>query len=217
MARVGRGEAESLKVVLTCLSTVPSPMPRSCAIAGVGAPLGHQGQDAADLRFLGRAEDAQDLDTDVVGRLAHAFGDTSIQAFRAETSVARDLLDLGRYADALLPQRKTLSTHEGRLADGHRDVLYARRNEAVLLRKTGEFLASLQQAQASHEAHRTFLGDTHEQTLAATLTLANALRAAGELLRAREVGQQALDAYWATFGERHPTTFAATVNLALGA
>ncbi|MEV4515769.1 FxSxx-COOH system tetratricopeptide repeat protein [Dactylosporangium sp. NPDC049525] len=168
---------------------------------------------AVDLRLMGRFKEAYELDIDIVRRQAAMFGDDSIQTFYANGSVARDLLGLGRYADALAQQKRILRIHEHDMRPGHRDLLRARRAEAVLMRRNG--YNAIEVAEVAYHAHKTHLGETHEQTFAATLTLANTCRVAGDQPRAYELGQAALDAYTVNLGGRHPLTLAAMVNVAI--
>lgn len=169
---------------------------------------------AVDYRLLGNFRRARELDEDLVERRAKAYGADDPRTLFSYTQLVRDLYGLGMYQDALALQLEKLRKYEQQPPRNEDDVLLAKRNLAMLLRKTGNYQRALRQAEEVHEAYRKF-GRTHELALAALLTLCNSLRALGDLNTAQVAGQEALASYREAFGRDHPFTLAATTDLAL--
>ncbi|MGO8958544.1 MAG: tetratricopeptide repeat protein [Streptosporangiaceae bacterium] len=105
----------------------------------------------------------------------------------------------GKYQDALALELEILAKYES-LLPGHPFTLFARRNLAILLRKTGRYPEAASLSESNFEQTGSQFGPRHEHTLAAMMTLSNALRLAGDVPRARSTGEEALSLYRASFG-----------------
>lgn len=183
---------------------------------------------AVDHRLLGEFRSALRLDQDTRLRRSRVFGEDHIETLYSYGCLARDEYGLGNYTEALELQREKLRIHEQKLpVSDHGDLLYARRNLAILLRKTGHHGQALVMADKNFDVYRNRFGRKHEHTLAAMVTLCNTLRLIGvdpgsaaeareaALARARDLGDEAIDSYRQSFGAEHPFTLACANNLGI--
>jgi tetratricopeptide (TPR) repeat protein len=170
---------------------------------------------AVDMRLLGRFEEARQLDEANTRKLADMYGDDDVRAFDPYGSLARDLAGLGQYAKALSLQMGKLRIHEETMQEGHSELLRAKRNVAILLRKNGNYGQALEEAEDTYNSYQTRFGAAYDQTPASALTLANTLRVVDELPRAHDMGKSAVEGFRNSLGHEHPLTMAATVDLAI--
>lgn len=171
---------------------------------------------ALDYRYLGKYEEARKLDEVILRVRSEAdSGSINHETLISVNNLVRDLFGVGEYHQALRMQRERLPTFETRIRQPHhRALLGARRNLAILSRKTGELQEALQLAESVLEVLRRKVGPHNEVTLAAMNTVFNTRRVMNDLNGARLLGEQALDAYRSRFHD-HPFTFACAVNLAI--
>jgi tetratricopeptide (TPR) repeat protein len=170
---------------------------------------------------------AEKIDRDNVERRTKIFRADHRHTLFSYRMLARDLYGLGRFSAALEMQREKLRLYEQNFqVRDHPTILFARRNMAIFLRKTGQHKRALEYATQVFDVHRRRLGRRHEHTLASMLTLCNTLRVIGvdpslaatseaSLQRARELGQEALETYGAVFGTEHPFTLGCATDLAI--
>jgi tetratricopeptide (TPR) repeat protein len=186
---------------------------------------------AVDCRLLGRFVRARQIDEDNVNRRAQIFRPDHPETLFSYRMLARDLYGLGLYQEALDLQREKLTIYEAvfeenKVGRDHVDLLYARRNMAILLRKVGDRAGAYEFASRLYDVHWQTFGGRHEHTLAAMVTLCNTLRDMGvdptlaanrdaSLERAQELGQEALATYREVLGADHPFTLACATDLAI--
>jgi tetratricopeptide (TPR) repeat protein len=169
---------------------------------------------AVDYRLIGDFPKARDIDEGNWRRRASVLGENNPEVLSSANSVVRDMYGFGEYQDALSLEREILAKYEP-LLPGHAFVLLARRNLAILLRKTGKYPEATSLSESNYRLSSSQFGPEHEQTLAAMMTLSNALRLAGDLPRALSTGEEALSLYGSNLGAEHPFTLACAVNLAI--
>lgn len=170
---------------------------------------------ATQLRQLGRTVEAHELSATLVEENRKIYGLLNENTLYATGELARDLLGLGRYGEALdvlVPVRDGWNRLGPRATS---DRLNVDRIWAVLLRKTGDYPRAVTEARNTYHSLDLHLGSEHEHTLAARMTFANCLRAAGTLRQARSEGHAALAGYRAKLGRHHRFTLAAQANLAI--
>ncbi|HET8660181.1 MAG TPA: FxSxx-COOH system tetratricopeptide repeat protein [Micromonosporaceae bacterium] len=182
---------------------------------------------AVDHRLLGNFTKARELDENNIAHRSTVYRPDHRRTLFSYRMLARDLYGQGHYRQALELQREKLAEYERSMGvQDHTDLLFARRNMAILLRKTGDHGQALEYAGKVYELHRRRLTRRHEHTLAAMVTLCNTLRAIGvdpslaanreaSLERARQLGEEALETYRDVLGADHPFTLGCATNLAI--
>ena len=169
---------------------------------------------AVDHRLIGNFSKAREIDEDNWRRRASVLGENNPEVLSSANSVIRDMYGFGEYQEALALQRDILAKYEP-LLGGHAFILLAKRNEAILLRKVGNYDEAVKLSESNFEQTGKQFGPTHEHTLAAMMTLVNALRLVRDLTRARSLGEDALSHYKESLGNEHPFTLACAVNLSI--
>lgn len=187
---------------------------RNRRVLGEGDPatLRSANNLAVDHRLLGHYLLARELDEDVLRRQTDILGDHNPEVFLSLTNVIRDLYGCGDYSAALAMAQEGVATYEQRLPN-HGFVLLAKRNLAILVRKSGRYAEAVGLSEVNLDRARSRFGPKHEHSLSAMMTLSNALREYGDLARASTIGEDALDLYRAKFGDEHPFTLACASNL----
>jgi hypothetical protein len=171
---------------------------------------------AVDLRLLGDGRGALRLDEHTVERRGEILGQDHPRTLYTYVSLVRDLYSLGEYQKALALQRDKLRVHEQKLRPRHSDLAAAKRNLAMLWRKTGNYRRALEQASSNLEVLREAnVGSRNVGTLASMLTLCNSLRAVGDFETALKRGTEALALYRETLGPEHPFAHACAVDVAI--
>lgn len=183
---------------------------------------------AVDYGLLGRYEEARSLNMQLVERRSRVYRPDHRETLFSYRMLVRDLYNLGFYQQGLDLQREKLEQYVKSLTlTNHPDLLYARRNMAMLLRKTGDHVSALQFAVTTYDSFRGQFHGRHELTLAAMMTLANVHRVIGDeplttlsrathsLAEARKLGEEALLSYAEVLGADHPFTHTCRVNLAI--
>jgi tetratricopeptide (TPR) repeat protein len=169
---------------------------------------------AVDNRLLGKFRPAREIDEETWRLRTNILGEYNPEVLSSANSVVRDMYGFGDYNEALTLQREILSKYEPTMED-HTFILLARRNEAILLRKTGSYAEAASLSEENFEISTRRFGPEHEHTLSAMMTLSNALRLISEFSRARSIGEQALAIYKSEFGDEHPFALACAANLSI--
>ncbi len=168
---------------------------------------------AVDFRLLGRYRAALKLDEETYQRRQVVLGENNPEVLASAVNLARDFAGVGEYQEALKLAQNTQSRY--RALAGHAYMLLARRNLAIILRFTGSYAASLDEAMAISDRIRREYGPRHEHAMSAALTLFNTLRVCGQLDEAQRIGEETLDAYTVQLGAEHPFTLSCATNLAV--
>jgi tetratricopeptide (TPR) repeat protein len=163
-----------------------------------------------NLRLIGDAAGALEKDSELVRILGDELGPTEPKTLVAVRNQAWDLMDLGRYGEAVELQRANLARR-----NRHDDFALAKRTIAVGLRRLGRYPEALAEATDNYRTCQDRFGPDHHLTLAAIMTYANTLRSVGDAIGARSLATEALDRYRRLFGEQNPLTLAAATNLAV--
>lgn len=163
-----------------------------------------------NLRLIGDPQRALDVDSSSVRILRATAGPTEPRTLRAIQNQSWDLLDLGRYDEAVEQQRASMP--RGMRRD---DFALATRTVAVGLRRAGRYSEALAEATEHYRSCQEQFGPDHHLTLAAIMTYANTLRCVGDAIGARSLATEALDRYRRLFGQLNPLTLAGATNLAV--
>jgi hypothetical protein len=170
---------------------------------------------AVDHRLLGDFQRALDLDEDNLERKSNIYGEEHPSTFHSFMCKIRDLYGLGEYRQGLGLVQEKLPFYEKRLPKSHVDLLVAKRNLAMFLRKAGHHDVAVREAQEVYQMCRAKFGRLHEHTLSALVTLSNTLRVVEDHEAALSRGQNALASYREVFGDQHPLTLACMVDVAI--
>ncbi len=170
---------------------------------------------AVDYRMIGDFTKAAEVDEEAIRLKADTFGDDHVSTLFSYRCLMRDLYGLGEYRRGLDLASEKLPIQEQKMPVSHPNLLLAKRNYGILLRKAGHNKDALQSARELYDACRLKFGREHEHTLSALVTLSNALRVTGDMdgfaalraARARDVPR----------GVRRPAPFtlACQVNVAI--
>jgi tetratricopeptide (TPR) repeat protein len=169
---------------------------------------------AVDHRLLGHFQPAKELDEDTLSRRRAVLSPQSPELLSSASNLVRDIYGVGDYEQARIKEDENIATFSEWLPK-HIFLLLARRNQAILWRKTGHYGQALKMSDETYDDTRDRFGLKHEHTLAAMMTLANALRVSGDLTAAYRVGNEAVELYQSNFGGAHPFTLACASNLAI--
>ncbi len=168
---------------------------------------------STNLRFLGRYEEAQQRDEDLLPRYVETFGDGDFQTLNLRNNIALGYRILGRYEEAL---RHDQRTHEGRLrafGPGHLHTLDSRFAMARDLRRLGRYeeshgeLVEIGRITDSRGEPRSLAHLLHE------LDLSVSLRRIGDHQEALNQGEITLQRHHALVGPAHVQSLAAATNL----
>lgn len=161
-----------------------------------GAVVGHHDSEylraagglAADLRALGRYEEAYGLSQEVCEAYEELMGDESHPAvLAARNNLAVSLRLLGDYQGARDTDRSTLDARRGVLGPSHPWTLFSEISYATDLLLLGNPRDATSVQAGSVERHRAHLGPDHPQTLHAEHNLALCRYRAGEFEEARSL------------------------------
>jgi tetratricopeptide (TPR) repeat protein len=149
------------------------------------------------------------------------FGeDDSVDTLRSLGALARDLRQLGRYAESQVASEQTYEAYQalvqgGKLRANHPLVLSQTKDLAVARRKAGDFAGALTLARDVYDRYRDRFGENHLDTLAAAINLGNAQRLAGQFEAAAERIEETARRYRQVLGPGHPFTHGSALNLAI--
>lgn len=161
---------------------------------------------AADLRGLGRYEEAYEVSGWILGCYRELLGDQDSRTLNAQNNLAISLRLLGRYEDSLDLNRRTLEARRQLLRPRHSWTLYSEINYATDLRLLGRYSEAESLQSQSVRVHRIVLGRDNPQTLRAEHNLALCLYRSGERGRAAALFTQVLESCERVLGERDPLT-----------
>ncbi|MEU7867645.1 FxSxx-COOH system tetratricopeptide repeat protein [Dactylosporangium sp. NPDC049140] len=171
---------------------------------------------AADLRALGRYDEAKVLAEDTYKRAKRTFGDEHDKTLLAENNLAVSLRLVGDFAGAADLDEDQLTRRRNNSSFGkeHPHTLLAANNFAHDLRALGRFAMSRQVLDDILPIYRRAFGDSSAPTLRAAKNLAVTLRKLGEVHAAQQLTADTLQRYRELHGEDHPDTLSCLMNAA---
>jgi tetratricopeptide (TPR) repeat protein len=159
---------------------------------------------AADLRGLGRYEEALEVSHWILAAYDELFGDQDARTLQARNNVAVSLRLLGRYAEALEADRVTLEARRRLLRGRHHLTLYSELHYATDLRLLGRYTEAESIQTTNVREHRNVLGSDNPQTLLAEHNLAHCHYRMGDRDSARQLFTRVLERCERKLGETHP-------------
>jgi cellulose biosynthesis protein BcsQ/tetratricopeptide (TPR) repeat protein len=169
---------------------------------------------AADLRALGRYQEARALDDENYARAQRTFGEEHDRTLLVANNLAVDLRLLGDFKDAARYDEETLARRRRVSGDRHLNTLLAANNYAHDLRAVGRFDDSRELLETTLVIYRSLLGDSAPATLRAAKNMAVTLRKLGDFRNARTMTNDTLQRYRDLHGEEHPDTLSCLMNAA---
>lgn len=161
---------------------------------------------AADLRGLGRYDEAFEVSDWILAAYRELLGDQDFRTLNAQNNLAVSMRLLGRFADALELDRRTLDARRQLLRPRHAWALYSEINYATDLRLLGRYSEAESLQAQSARVHRTVLGVDNPQTLRAEYNLALCQYRSGDRSTAGELLTQVLERSERVLGEDAPDT-----------
>ncbi|MEV5602300.1 FxSxx-COOH system tetratricopeptide repeat protein [Streptomyces sp. NPDC052299] len=161
---------------------------------------------AADLRGLGRFDEALEISSSVLVGYQGLLGDQDSRTLSAQNNLATTLRLLGRYSEALELNGRTLDARRQLLRQRHAWTLYSEINYATDLRLLGRYNEALSLQNQSAQTHRRVLGVDNPQTLRAEHNLALCHYRNGERARAADLFTRVLERGERALGESDPLT-----------
>lgn len=161
---------------------------------------------AADLRGLGRYDEALEMSTWILVAYRELLGDQDSRTLNAQNNLAVTLRLLGRYEESLELNRRTLESRRQLLRQRHPWTLFSEINYATDLRLLGRYGEALSLQNQSARVHRLVLGDDNPQTLRAEYNLALCHYRSGERTRASALFTRVLERCERVLGEGDPLT-----------
>ncbi|WP_030899567.1 FxSxx-COOH system tetratricopeptide repeat protein [Streptomyces sp. NRRL F-5126] len=164
------------------------------------------GSLAADLRGLGRYDEALTISYWVLDAYLDLLGEQDARTLNAQNNAAVSLRLLGRYQDALDLDMKTLIARRRLLKPRHRWSLFSEIHVSSDQRLLGRYNEAESLQAQSVRVHRFVLGSDNPQTLNAEHSLALALYRIGRRREAAELFTGVLERSERVLGEGHPDT-----------
>ncbi|MGW2557923.1 FxSxx-COOH system tetratricopeptide repeat protein [Streptomyces sp. NPDC001514] len=161
---------------------------------------------AADLRGLGRYDEAAELSGWILGAYRELLGEQDSRTLNAQNNLAISLRLLGRYGEALELNRRTLEARRQLLRPRHAWTLYSEINYATDLRLLGRYREAESLQAQSARVHRLVMGQGNPQTLRAEHNLALCQYRMGEFGEAGELFARVLERCERVLGEGDPLT-----------
>ncbi|WP_406383877.1 FxSxx-COOH system tetratricopeptide repeat protein [Streptomyces sp. NBC_01618] len=161
---------------------------------------------AADLRGLGRYDEALEMSGWILGTYRELLGDQDSRALNAQNNLGVSLRLLGRYEEALELDRRTLDARRKLLRPRHSWTLYSEINYATDLRLLGRYGEALSLQNPSVVLHRRVMGQDNPQTLRAEHNLALCQYRSGERAKAADLFTRVLERSERVLGENDPLT-----------
>ncbi|KAM0543422.1 hypothetical protein ACHAO7_009408 [Fusarium culmorum] len=124
------------------------------------------------------------------------------------------LTEIGRWNDALIPQREVLEKRQRIHGDDHADIITAMHNLAITLRDQGKVDEAASMKKEVLEKRRQILGDEHPNTIMAINNFASTLSDQGKVDEAASMKKEVLKKSQRILGDEHPATITAMSNLA---
>ena len=136
------------------------------------------------------------------------------RTFNSGTSVARDLLEAGRYAEAVTRIQGVWDQSREILGEEDHDTLNALALLGVALRCAGHPEAAEHHLIAARRGLATGFGEDSSDALACRLSLALNWLVTGRVEQAREGAEQVFFVYNQRLGQKHPHTLICQLNMA---
>jgi MinD-like ATPase involved in chromosome partitioning or flagellar assembly/tetratricopeptide (TPR) repeat protein len=172
------------------------------------------GNVAADLRALGRYQEALDLSRLTRDKAYDVFGEEAPRALMAANNVAVSLRLIGDFAQALDIDEDIYPTQVRLYGSHDRVTLLSADNFAHDLRAVGRFREARELLEVVLERSRLTLGENNILSLRVARSLAATLRKLGEFAAARAMTDDTLRRYRETLGIEHPEALACLMNRA---
>ncbi|GAA3451926.1 FxSxx-COOH system tetratricopeptide repeat protein [Dactylosporangium matsuzakiense] len=169
---------------------------------------------AADLRALGRFEEARVLAEETYERAQRTFGEDHDRTLLAANNVAVSLRLVGDFNGAANYDEDTLSRRRRVFGERHLYTLLAANNYAHDLRAIGRFDESKELLEKTLQTYRSLVGESAPATLRAAKNMAVTLRKLGDIRGARQLTGETLQRYRDLHGEEHPDTLSCLMNAA---
>ncbi|WP_329174833.1 FxSxx-COOH system tetratricopeptide repeat protein [Streptomyces sp. NBC_01477] len=170
------------------------------------------GSLAADLRTLGRYDEALDLSLVVRDGYAELVGEEDSRTLSAQNNVAITYRLLGRYQEAMKLDQDTMEARRELLHDRHNWTLSSENHFAHDLRLVGRYEQATSVQERNCEVHRTVLGADNPQTLRAEHNLALCLYRAGDRPKAANLLARLLERCERVLGDLDPLTVRVAVT-----
>ncbi|MYQ80912.1 MULTISPECIES: FxSxx-COOH system tetratricopeptide repeat protein [unclassified Streptomyces] len=161
---------------------------------------------AADLRGLGRYDEALEVSNWVLTSYQGLLGDQDSRTLNAQSNLAVTLRLLGRYAESLELDLRTLDSRRQLLRQRHAWTLYSETAYATDLRLLGRYHEAFSLQNQSVQVHRRVLGQDNPQTLRAEYNLALCHYRNGERAKASGLFTRVLERCERVLGESDPLT-----------
>ncbi|MEU3185412.1 FxSxx-COOH system tetratricopeptide repeat protein [Streptomyces sp. NPDC006923] len=161
---------------------------------------------AADLRGLGRYDEAYEISGWILAAYRELLGEQDSRTLNAQNNLAMSQRLLGRYEESLELNRRTLEARRQLLRPRHSWTLYSEINYATDLRLLGRYSEAESLQGQSVRVHRIVLGKDNPQTLRAEHNLALCLYRGGDRGKAGALFTQVLESCERVLGENDPLT-----------
>ncbi|WP_405899866.1 FxSxx-COOH system tetratricopeptide repeat protein [Streptomyces sp. NBC_00727] len=161
---------------------------------------------AADLRGLGRYDEALELSQRLLAGYHDLLGDQDSRTLNAQNNLAVTLRLLGRYRDSLELDGRTLDARRQLLRQRHAWTLSSEISYSIDLRLLGRYNEAFSLQNQSAQVHRRVLGPDNPQTLCAEHNLALCHYRDGERAKAAALFTRVLERGERVLGESDPLT-----------
>ncbi|MCX4446865.1 FxSxx-COOH system tetratricopeptide repeat protein [Streptomyces sp. NBC_01789] len=161
---------------------------------------------AADLRGLGRYDEALEISGWVLAGYQELLGDQDSRTLNAQNNLAMTLRLLGRYAESLELNGRTLDARRQLLRQRHPWTLFSEIHYSTDLRLLGRYNEAFSLQNQSVQVHRRVLGPDNPQTLRAEHNLALCHYRNGERSKAAVLFTRVLERCERVLGESDPLT-----------
>ncbi|MFJ5719477.1 FxSxx-COOH system tetratricopeptide repeat protein [Streptomyces sp. NPDC093149] len=161
---------------------------------------------AADLRGLGRYDEALEMSGWVLAAYRELLGDQDSRTLNAQNNLAVSLRLLGRYEESLELNQRTLEARRQFLGQRHNWTLSSQTSYAIDLRLLGRYGDALSLQNQSVRVHRLVMGHDNPQTLGAEYNLALCHYRSGERATASALFTRVLERCERVLGDGAPLT-----------
>lgn len=172
------------------------------------------GSLAADLRALGRFDEALERDLRIYHGLRQTFGENHPRTLIAANNLAIDYRLTGDSERARRLDEETVERRSALLGEEHPFTLTTKGHLARDLRETGEYRASVQVLREVVAAFERVLNADVPEVLRTAKSLAVSLRKAGYPHEAKHITVETYNRYRERYGTKAPDALACGLNLA---
>ncbi|MFI6685074.1 FxSxx-COOH system tetratricopeptide repeat protein [Streptomyces sp. NPDC050485] len=172
------------------------------------------GSLAADLRALGRFDEALTRDLRIYHGLRQIFGENHPRTLIAANNLAIDYRLSGDSEAARRLDEETVERRSALLGDDHPFTLTTKGHLARDLRESGEYVASVQVLREVVAAFERVLNADVPEALRTAKSLAVSLRKAGHPHEAKRLTEETYNRYRGRYGTKAPDALACCLNLA---